>query len=342
MVVISVVGLIDDLRTVSPPAKIAGQILAAGLLVLSGVELLFFWFPSQGVISLGSDLAVPLTIVWVLLMVNAVNLIDGLDGLAAGIVVDRRLRVLRLVSSRRPTNFGSPSGGRRALWPPSPAGAAIGFLPYNFHPARIFMGDSGSMLLGLLLAAATIAGVGRTVQASGGDIAAFSIPVLLPLFVLAVPLLDVGLAAICRRCGGRARSSPRTRSTSTTSSRRSGTPTGRTVLLMYFWSVLLAGAAPRRVVHQRPAGRRRPSSPRPCSSSLLSFLPRRIVDGHRRKVATRQSATERSRSRAGGRDQVRLRLVDRPLRALSARRHAWRPTDPGRVISRRPIGPRGL
>ena len=83
--VITAVGMIDDIVALSAPAKIAGQVLAAGLLILTGVELLFFWFPfGQGVIVVGSDLAVPLTVAWVVLMVNAVNLLDGLDGLAAG------------------------------------------------------------------------------------------------------------------------------------------------------------------------------------------------------------------------------------------------------------------
>jgi UDP-N-acetylmuramyl pentapeptide phosphotransferase/UDP-N-acetylglucosamine-1-phosphate transferase len=119
-VVISIVGLIDDLRPVSAPAKIAGQVLAAGLLILSGVELLFFWFPSQGVISLGSDLAVPLTIAWVLLMVNAVNLIDGLDGLAAGIVAIAATAFF-VYAYEGPTNFGQPSRPPPS-WPPSPPG----------------------------------------------------------------------------------------------------------------------------------------------------------------------------------------------------------------------------
>src|SRR5439155_9060855 len=86
-VVICLIGAIDDVRNLSVPSKVAGQVLAAGVLILFGVELLFFWFPfGQGIVIVGSDLAVPLTVIWVLILVNAVNLIDGLDGLAAGIV----------------------------------------------------------------------------------------------------------------------------------------------------------------------------------------------------------------------------------------------------------------
>ena len=200
--VITAVGLIDDIVALSAPAKIAGQVLAAGFLILTGVELLFFWFPfGQGVIVVGSDLAVPLTVAWVVLMVNAVNLLDGLDGLAAGMVVIAAAAFF-IYLYRGPTPFAEPATSAKVLAAVT-AGAAFGFLPYNSYPARIFMGDSGSMLLGLLLASATISGVGRTVQPSGGDIAAFSIPVLIPAIVLAVPLLDMALAVIRRLRRGR-------------------------------------------------------------------------------------------------------------------------------------------
>src|SRR5438093_4831151 len=135
--VITGVGLVDDLRAISAPAKAAGQILAAGLLILTGVELLFFWFPTQGVISLGSDVAVPLTVAWVLIMVNATNLIDGLDGLAAGIVAIAAGAFFMWVHVA-PSTF-SESASIAALLAAIAAGAAVGFLPYNFYPARIFM-----------------------------------------------------------------------------------------------------------------------------------------------------------------------------------------------------------
>jgi UDP-GlcNAc:undecaprenyl-phosphate GlcNAc-1-phosphate transferase len=243
VVVITVLGLVDDLRTLSPPAKIAGQILAAGILVLNGVELLFFWFPSQGVISLGPDLSVPLTILWVLILVNAVNLIDGLDGLAAGIVVVAAGAFFVWVFAAPPTfpSLQGPEISSAALLSAVAAGAAVGFLPYNFHPARIFMGDAGSMQLGLLLAAATVAGVGRTVKASGGDIAAFSIPVLLPVFVLAVPLLDVALAVIRRLVRGRPVFAP-DKEHIHHQLQEIGHTHRRTVLILYLWAILLAGS----------------------------------------------------------------------------------------------------
>jgi UDP-GlcNAc:undecaprenyl-phosphate GlcNAc-1-phosphate transferase len=237
--VITAVGLVDDVRALSAPAKAAGQILAAGLLILNGVEILFFWFPSQGVISLGSDLAVPLTVVWVLIMVNATNLIDGLDGLAAGIVAIAAGAFFVWVDVA-PSTF-SESASIAAMLSAITAGAAVGFLPYNFYPARIFMGDSGSMLLGLLLAASTVAGVGRTIQPTRGALAAFAIPVMIPVFVLAVPLVDVGMAIVRRIRKGRPIFAP-DKEHIHHQLREIGHTHRRAVLTMYLWSLLLAGA----------------------------------------------------------------------------------------------------
>lgn len=240
VVVITVVGVVDDVRSLSAPAKAAGQVMAAGVLILYGVELLFFWFPTQGIVSLGSDLAVPLTVGWVVVMVNAVNLIDGLDGLAAGIVAIAAGAFFAWVYVT-PSAFVA-SATTAALLSAVAAGAAIGFLPWNFHPARIFMGDSGSMLLGVLLAAATIAGVGRTIQPSGGDIAAFSIPVLVPALVMAVPLADVVLA-ILRRLRHRRPVFAPDKEHLHHQLREIGRTHRQAVLTMYLWSVLLAGSA---------------------------------------------------------------------------------------------------
>jgi UDP-GlcNAc:undecaprenyl-phosphate GlcNAc-1-phosphate transferase len=237
--VITGVGLVDDLRAISAPAKAAGQILAAGVLILTGVELLFFWFPTQGVISLGPDLAVPLTVAWILLMVNAVNLIDGLDGLAAGIVAIAAAAFFVWVYVE-PSSFPE-STHTAALLCAVAAGAGLGFLPYNWYPARIFMGDSGSMLLGLLLASATISGVGRTLQPHGGDVAAFAIPVLIPVFVLAVPLIDVALAVIRRLRRGRPVFAP-DKEHIHHQLRQIGHTHSRAVLIMYYWAILLAGS----------------------------------------------------------------------------------------------------
>jgi UDP-GlcNAc:undecaprenyl-phosphate/decaprenyl-phosphate GlcNAc-1-phosphate transferase len=239
--VITLVGLIDDLFNLSAPAKVAGQILSAGLLILTGVELLYFWFPlGYGTVIVGSDQAVLLTVVWVLIMVNAINLMDGLDGLAAGMVVIAATAFF-VYLYWGPSNFISQPTGAKVLAAVT-AGAALGFLPYNFYPAKIFMGDSGSMLLGLLMASATISGVGRTLLPSGGDIAAFSIPVLIPVIVLAVPLVDVALAVIRRLRRGRSVFAP-DKEHIHHQLREVGHTHRRAVLIIYLWGALAAGCA---------------------------------------------------------------------------------------------------
>jgi UDP-GlcNAc:undecaprenyl-phosphate GlcNAc-1-phosphate transferase len=238
--VVVAIGMVDDLRGTSAPVKLSGQILAAGLLVLFGVQLVYFWFPGQGILSLGSDLGVPLTILWVVAMMNAVNLIDGLDGLAAGQTAIAAIAFFSYIFLT-PSLYGHASPS--ALLSAITAGAVIGFLPWNFHPARIFMGDSGSMLLGLLLATATISGVGRNPYPPvGGDLAAFSIPVLVPLVVLTLPFLDVLLAIVRRMRRGRRVMAPdkehiHHRLLDFGHSHR------KAVLLMYLWSALISGSA---------------------------------------------------------------------------------------------------
>ena len=234
------VGVWDDMRGLSALAKLSGQILAAGLLVLAGVQLLYFWFPGQGILVLSPDLAVPLTVVWVLGMVNAVNLIDGLDGLAAGIVAIAAISFF-VYMFLSPGLFAPASPA--ALLCAITAGAAVGFLPWNFHPAKIFMGDSGAMLLGLMLAAATISGVGRNpYPPTGGDLAAFAIPVAVPLFVLAIPFLDVTLAVLRRIRTHRKLSAP-DKEHLHHQLMDVGHGQRQAVLLLYLWSALISGCA---------------------------------------------------------------------------------------------------
>jgi UDP-GlcNAc:undecaprenyl-phosphate GlcNAc-1-phosphate transferase len=238
--VVFAVGVYDDIKGSLPVAKLAGQVLAAGLLVLMGVQLLYVWFPGQGILSLSPDLSVPLTILWVLAMVNAVNLIDGLDGLAAGLVAIASIAFFLFIY-KTPGLYGLASPA--ALISSVTAGAAFGFLPWNFNPAKIFMGDSGAMLLGLLLAVATISGVGRSAYPpSGGDVAAFSIPVLMPLLILAIPFLDVALAIIRRVKKGK----PVSHADKEHIHHRLldiGHSHRQAVLLMYLWSALISGCA---------------------------------------------------------------------------------------------------
>ncbi len=233
-------GSYDDVRGLAVPAKVAGQVLGAGLLILSGVQLLYFWLPGTGVLTLVPELAVPLTVIWVLAMINAVNLIDGLDGLAAGVAaIAAGAFFAYVISSPGITEEPSSAG----LFSVMVVGAALGFLPHNFNPAKIFMGDSGSMLLGLVLAAATISGVGRTGESpTNAQLAALAIPVLIPLLVLAVPFTDV-IWAIARRLRRRR---PVYRPDKEHIHHRLldiGHSHRQAVLLMYLWSALLAAGA---------------------------------------------------------------------------------------------------
>ena len=234
-----VLGVVDDVRGVSALGKLAGQILVAGLLVLLGLQLLYFYFPGEGVVSPSPDLAVPLTVLWIVALMNAVNLIDGLDGLAAGMVA---IAATAFFAYFR-TPDGVAQGSVAALTSTIAAGAAIGFLPWNFYPAKIFMGDSGSLLLGLLMAVATISGVGQNLEGpSGGDLAAIAIPIAVPLLVLAVPLLDVVLAIVRRMRKGIGiahadKEHIHHRLMDIGHTHR------QAVLLMYVWSALISGCA---------------------------------------------------------------------------------------------------
>ncbi len=237
---IVVVGIIDDTKGLSAPGKLVGQILSGGILVLAGVQLLYFYFPGQGILSLSPDMAVPLTILWVVAMANAVNLVDGLDGLAAGMVAIGAMAFFAYMF-RAPGVDGEPSTA--ALLSAVVAGAAVGFLPWNFFPAKIFMGDSGAMLLGLMMAAATISGVGRNpYPPSGGDLAAIAIPIAVPLLILGVPFLDV-LFAIVRRLHRGVRITHADKEHIHHRLLDIGHSHRQAVLLMYLWSALISTCA---------------------------------------------------------------------------------------------------
>jgi UDP-GlcNAc:undecaprenyl-phosphate/decaprenyl-phosphate GlcNAc-1-phosphate transferase len=233
-------GALDDVRGLTAPAKVAGQIFCGGVLILFGVQLFFFWVPGLGVLSLGADLAVPLTLVWMLAMINAVNLIDGLDGLAAGVATIAAAAFFTYAFRTGTAIYAGPSPA--SLLSVIVAGAAVGFLPHNFHPARIFMGDSGSMFLGLLLAAATISGVGQTDAPTNTELAALAIPVAIPLLVLAIPITDVLWAILRRLRRGRPWYAP-DKEHIHHRLLEIGHTHRQAVLLMYLWSALVAASA---------------------------------------------------------------------------------------------------
>lgn len=196
-IAIYAVGQIDDLREVSPPAKIAGTVVAASILSTAGVTILFFRIPFAGLVALSPDWSALLTVVWVVGMTTAINYIDGLDGLAAGIVAIAAAALLvyceRLqgVDAIAPENAGP-------LIAAATLGACLGFLPHNFHPARIMMGDAGALLLGLLMAASTITVGGNTDTPFSGQTFFFFAPLFIPLVILGVPIVDTAFSILRR------------------------------------------------------------------------------------------------------------------------------------------------
>ncbi|HEV7203583.1 MAG TPA: MraY family glycosyltransferase [Jatrophihabitans sp.] len=244
--IICLIGILDDIFELDSLTKLAGQVLATGLMVtLGGVQLGSFYFPfgDSGTVVLGSDLAIPVTILLTVLTINAMNFIDGLDGLAAGVTAIAAGAFF--VFSYHLTQQGYLDvAATPTLLAAVLAGACLGFLPHNFFPARIFMGDSGSMLVGLLLsAAATTATTSADPQsfksAFGG--LPLLLPLLIPVAVLALPFVDL-LLAVFRRVGRG--SSPFAPDKQHLHHRllEIGHSHRRAVLLLYFWSALLAFA----------------------------------------------------------------------------------------------------
>ncbi len=195
------VGFIDDYKDISAPAKTAGIALVGVVLVLGGINIIWFRIPFLDVFVVDYDFTFLLTIIWVLGMSNAINFIDGLDGLAAGILTIGSLTFLlygfRLgeVDLLEPNNIGP-------LIAALVFGICVGFLPWNFHPAKIFMGDSGSLLLGALMAASTMAVGGRTPDPFSGQTFFFYAPLIIPLVILGVPIVDTAFAIIRRGIRG--------------------------------------------------------------------------------------------------------------------------------------------
>ncbi len=198
-------GIIDDLWGLEAPAKFSGQILAAGVMAAQGVKITSL--PIFGVTYLPASVLMALTVLVVVTTMNAVNFVDGLDGLAAGISAIAAIGFFSYayaISKDYEANVFSVSALIAAVL----IGCCLGFLPFNFHPASIFMGDTGAMLLGLLLSAATISLTGnidpqgvRAGELPSGVLYLF--PIAMPVAVLSVPLLDMAMAIIRRTRAGR-------------------------------------------------------------------------------------------------------------------------------------------
>jgi UDP-GlcNAc:undecaprenyl-phosphate GlcNAc-1-phosphate transferase len=236
--VIFVVGVLDDFREMSAPAKVAGQFLAASILYFSGATMYQLKLPFAGFIVLGPSVLPIITAVWVFALSNAVNLIDGLDGLAAGIVAiasgtlcvyGLRLEHLGLLPA---TNVGP-------LIAALTCGICIGFLRDNFHPAKLFMGDAGALMLGLLMSASTMVIGGRTPPTSGVTFFFFA-PLLIPVFILGVPLADAVWAFARRTVSGQGFHTPDKLHVHHRLMRL-GHGHRRTVIILWSWTALLCG-----------------------------------------------------------------------------------------------------
>lgn len=200
--IILVVGVVDDVHELSAPARIVGTVVAGLVLVYFGVTMFYFRIPFLDVFQISNDWVPLITVLWLLVMTQAINLIDGLDGLAAGIVAiasgaffiySQRLADLELLAE---PNIGP-------LIAIITVGVCVGFLPYNFNPASIFMGDGGAYLLGFMLAVSTSVVGGRAdpaTQRFSGQTYFFLAPLFIPIIILGVPIFDV-VFAIVRRVG---------------------------------------------------------------------------------------------------------------------------------------------
>lgn len=239
--IITLLGAVDDVRDLDWMTKLAGQVIAGGVMAYFGVQLLSL--PIGGVTVLPEPVMVTLTILVVVVSTNAVNFIDGLDGLAAGVVLISASAFFGwsyLVS----TNFDPPNVFSMATFISAALiGVCAGFLPHNFHPARLFMGDAGALLLGLLLAAATISMTGsvdpNSSLASASAAAAILLPLAIPVAIMALPFLDILLAVFRRTRAGQLPWKPdrghlHHRLLDIGHSHR------RAVVLLYLWSALIA------------------------------------------------------------------------------------------------------
>jgi UDP-GlcNAc:undecaprenyl-phosphate/decaprenyl-phosphate GlcNAc-1-phosphate transferase len=243
---ICAVGVLDDLFELDALTKLGGQVLAAGFLIAFGIQYIFFPGGDGVQYTIDSAQGALLTGFVVVATVNAVNFVDGLDGLAAGVVGMGALAFFVYcyqLSSINNVTLATTG----ALLSASLAGACAGFLPHNFHPARLFMGDSGSMLLGLVLSASAVTLTGQfdpeqISAGAAGSRASFVptlLPLLLPISILVVPILDLVLAIVRRTRAGRSPFAPdkqhlHHRLLEIGHSHR------RAVLIMWMWAALVA------------------------------------------------------------------------------------------------------
>jgi UDP-GlcNAc:undecaprenyl-phosphate GlcNAc-1-phosphate transferase len=239
--IIVALGVVDDKWGLDAPTKLAGQVLAAGVMAFQGIAII--WLPIGGTFVLDPLTSVLFTVLIVVISINAINFVDGLDGLAAGIVLVAAgafFGYAYLLS----VESGLDRATLATLVSVLLVGMTVGFLPHNYTPARIFMGDTGSMLLGLLLAAGTITLSGQVDPSAltTGALLPTLLPIALPVAVMAIPLVDLLLAVIRRTRAGRNPFAPDKQHLHHRLLEM-GHSQGRAVLLMYAWTGLVAGTA---------------------------------------------------------------------------------------------------
>jgi UDP-GlcNAc:undecaprenyl-phosphate/decaprenyl-phosphate GlcNAc-1-phosphate transferase len=235
--VATTIGAIDDFRGLPWWAKLGGQLAAAGVAVSFGVGVDRFTFPIVGGQELPDWVGVPATVIWILAIMNMVNFLDGMDGLAAGICA---------IAGSTFTLIGLSLGdANAALLSAIVAGACFGFLHHNFYPARIFMGDSGALLLGFLLAAVSVEGLVKTAALA---------TLVLPLLVLAIPIIDTSFV-VAKRMKYRRPLYAADRTHLHHRFLNIGFSQARAVTYMYAWCAILAAAAlATRFLPPRPRG----------------------------------------------------------------------------------------
>jgi UDP-GlcNAc:undecaprenyl-phosphate GlcNAc-1-phosphate transferase len=238
-IAVCLLGVADDLWGLDAITKLAGQLLAAGVMAWQGLQLVSL--PVAGLVVVSPGILIVLTVMAVVVTINAVNFVDGLDGLAAGVVGISAAAFFGysylLSRDSTPDDYSSLA----SLITAALVGCCAGFLPHNFNPARIFMGDSGSMLIGLLLATSTVAislKVDPTVVEQAQIVPAF-LPIALPLAVVALPLIDLSLAVVRRARAGKMFWQP-DKMHLHHRMLQLGHSHARAVLIMYVWTATLA------------------------------------------------------------------------------------------------------
>jgi UDP-GlcNAc:undecaprenyl-phosphate/decaprenyl-phosphate GlcNAc-1-phosphate transferase len=250
--IIWLLGVLDDKWGVDALIKLGGQMIAAGVMVYQGLTILWLPIPGVGNVALTPLQGTLLTVALVVITINAVNFVDGLDGLAAGMVCIAAAAFF-MYAYRIWFGYGIEAAAPATLFAAILMGMCLGFLPHNMHPARIFMGDSGSMLIGLVLAAGAVSITGQVdpdlmVHHAGSettavrDMVPLYMPLLLPLTIIAVPMADLLLAIVRRTWKGQ---SPFAADRGHLHHRllEIGHSHSRAVLIMYFWSALIAFGA---------------------------------------------------------------------------------------------------